>query len=191
MQLHHTKPMASQGLCGTEKAGDRAAGFITVLRSEDLHWSQLYYSTPEPLPGRLGAVVFPEGHGVTGMQMATSRLGCVQVLSPRSSFTSSMVQGLSRAFHIGQCSGTFVCECESEKSKVEKDISWVLQFLLWQGAFPSQRHRYCLLPDDRRFGTSHHVCRVLPIPSSAMQGHCVRPLRRSWALDSRTQINSG
>lgn len=110
---------------------------------------------------------------------------------PGSSFTSSMVQGLSRAFHIGQCSGTFVCECESEKSKVEKDISWVLQFLLWQGAFPSQRHRYRLLPDDRRFGTSHHVCRVLPIPSSAMQGHCVRPLRRSWALDSRTQINSG
>lgn len=74
--------MASQGLCGTEKTGDRAAGFVTVLRSEDLHWSQLNYSTPEPLPGRLGAVVFPEGHGVTGMQMASSRLGCVQVLSP-------------------------------------------------------------------------------------------------------------
>lgn len=82
MQLHHAKPMASQGLCGTEKTGDRAAEFVTVLRAEDLRWSQLNYSTSEPLPGRLGAVVFPEGHGVAGMQMASSRLGCVQVLSP-------------------------------------------------------------------------------------------------------------
>lgn len=125
--------MASQGHQGREKTGHRAVGFLTVLSLEgDLHWPQLNYSTLKTFPGKLGAVVFPEGHGVTGMQMASSRLGCVQVLSPVHPSLLPWSRGFPGPSHLGQCSYRFVCECESEKSKVEEDISWVLQVLLWQ-----------------------------------------------------------
>lgn len=51
--------------------------------------------------------------------MASSRLGWVQVLSPIHPSLLPWSRGFPRPFQIGQGSGTFVFECESEKNSGE------------------------------------------------------------------------